>query len=140
MLDMADLEWFFDRKLMCPDNPIGAVDVYQVSIHGQSKGVSPALAQALHARAAIMGNGPRKGGDPETWPTLRSAPGMQDIWQVHYSMLGSLETNAPAEFIANPDVACHGKWIKLSAQSDGSFTITNSRNGFTKTYPAPASR
>ncbi len=27
-------------------------------------------------------------------------------------------------------------WIKVSAQQDGSFTVTNSRNGFTKTYRA----
>ena len=136
MLDMADLEWFYDRKLMCPNNPIGTVDVYQVSIHGQDKGVSPALAQALHARVAIMGNGPRKGGAPETWLTLRNAPGMQDIWQVHYSMLGTAETNPPMDFIANPDAACQGKWIELSAQPDGTFTVTNGRNGFTKTYSA----
>jgi hypothetical protein len=25
-------------------------------------------------------------------------------------------------------------WIKVSAQQDGSFTVTNARNGFTKTY------
>ena len=25
-------------------------------------------------------------------------------------------------------------WIKLSAQTDGSFTVTNSRNGFSKHY------
>jgi hypothetical protein len=25
-------------------------------------------------------------------------------------------------------------WIKLSAQSDGTFTVTNARNGFSKTY------
>jgi beta-lactamase superfamily II metal-dependent hydrolase len=136
MLDMADLEWFYDRKLMCPNNPIGTVDVYQVSIHGQDKGVSPALAQALHARVAIMGNGPRKGGAPETWPTLRNAPGMEDIWQVHYSMLGTAETNPPADFIANLDAACQARWIKLSAQPDGTFTVTNSRNGFSKTYQA----
>jgi beta-lactamase superfamily II metal-dependent hydrolase len=136
MLDMADLEWFYDRKLMCPLNPIGTVDVYQVSIHGQDKGVSPVLAQALRARVAIMGNGPRKGGAPETWPTLRNSPGMEDIWQVHYSLLGTAETNPPADFIANPDTACQGKWIKLSALPDGSFTVTNSRNGFTKTYRA----
>jgi beta-lactamase superfamily II metal-dependent hydrolase len=140
MLDMADLEWFYDRKLMCPNNPIGDVDVYQVSIHGQDKGVSPVLAQALHARVAIMGNGPRKGGAPSTWPTLRNAPGMEDIWQVHYSMLGTAETNPPADFIANPEAACQGKWIKLSAQPDGSFTVTNSRNGFSKTYGARNSR
>jgi hypothetical protein len=27
-------------------------------------------------------------------------------------------------------------WIKLSAQQDGSFTVTNARNGFSKTYKA----
>ena len=27
-------------------------------------------------------------------------------------------------------------WIKLSAQQDGSFTVTNARNGFSKTYQA----
>ncbi len=134
MLDMADLECFYDRKLMCPNNPIGTVDVYQVSIHGQDKGVSPALAQAIHARVAIMANGPRKGGDPATWPTLRNAPGMEDIWQLHYAENGTAATNPPADFIANPGAACEAKWIKLSAQADGSFTVTNSRNGFTKTY------
>jgi competence protein ComEC len=136
MLDLADLEWFYDRKLMCPANPIGTVDVYQVSIHGQDKGVSPALAQALRARVAIMANGPRKGGDPATWPTLRQAPGMEDIWQIHYSLNGTAETNPPADFIANPDAQCEAKWIKLSARPDGSFTVTNSRNGFSKTYKA----
>jgi competence protein ComEC len=134
MLDMADLEWFYDRKLMCPNNPIGTVDVYQVSIHGQDKGVSPALAQAIHARVAIMANGPRKGGDPATWPTLRNAPGMEDIWQLHYAENGTAATNPSADFIANPDAACEAKWIKLSAAPDGTFTVTNSRNGFSKTY------
>jgi len=27
-------------------------------------------------------------------------------------------------------------WIKVSAQADGSFTVTNARNGFSKTYRA----
>jgi hypothetical protein len=25
-------------------------------------------------------------------------------------------------------------WIKVTAQQDGTFTVTNTRNGFTKTY------
>ena len=25
-------------------------------------------------------------------------------------------------------------WIKVSAQDDGTFTVTNARNGFSKTY------
>lgn len=134
MIDLADLEWAYDRKLMCPNNPIGSVDVYQVSIHGQDKGVSPALAQALHARVAIMGNGPRKGGAPQTWETLRGAPGMEDIWQVHYSLAATMDSNPPDDYIANIDSNCQGKWIKLSAQPDGTFTVSNGRNGFGKTY------
>jgi hypothetical protein len=27
-------------------------------------------------------------------------------------------------------------WIKISAQMDGTFTVTNTRNGFSKTYKA----
>jgi hypothetical protein len=60
---------------------------------------------------------------------------MQDIWQVHYSELGTAETNPPADFIANPEAPCQAKWIKLSAQPDGAFTVTNSRNGFSRKYP-----
>jgi hypothetical protein len=29
-------------------------------------------------------------------------------------------------------------WIKVSARQDGSFTVTNTRNGFAKTYAAGA--
>jgi len=37
---------------------------------------------------------------------------------------------------APPAPVHNGKayWIKLVAQPDGSFTVTNTRNGFTKTY------
>jgi competence protein ComEC len=136
MLDLADFEWDYDYKLMCPNNPIGTVDVYQVSIHGQDKGVSPVLAQALHARVALMGNGGRKGGAPASWETLRAAPGMEDIWQVHESEAGGKDHNPPANFVANPaGTAKDGAyWLKLTAQRDGSFAVINSRNGFTKSY------
>jgi beta-lactamase superfamily II metal-dependent hydrolase len=136
MLDLADLEAAYDYKLMCPNNPIGTVDVYHVSVHGQEKGMSGVLAPAIHPRVAIMGNGPRKGGDPPTWPMLRSVPGLEDIWQSHFSVLGGKENNPPDDFIANLDQACQGKWLKISAQADGGFTVTNSRNGFEKTYKA----
>jgi beta-lactamase superfamily II metal-dependent hydrolase len=136
MLDLADLESAYDHKLMCPANPIGSVDVYMVSIHGQDKGVSPVLAQALNARVAIMGNGAKKGGAPQTWDTLKGAPGLEDIWQSHYSVPAGADRNPPADFIANPDAASdQAFWIRLSARSDGSFTVTNSRNGFSKSYP-----
>jgi beta-lactamase superfamily II metal-dependent hydrolase len=133
MLDMADLESAYDYKLMCPNNPIGSVDVYQVSIHGQDKGVSPVLAQAIHARVALMANGSRKGGAPQTWRTLRAAPGLEDIWQVHYSIAGGTESNPSGDYIANPE-GTEAHWLRLSAESNGTFTVINSRNGFRKVY------
>ena len=119
---------------MCPNNLIGTVDVYHVSVHGQEKGMSGVLEQALHARVAIMGNGARKGGDPASWPILRGAPGLEDIWQVHFSLAGGKENNPPEDTIANLDAVCQGKGLRVSAQPDGTFTVSNGRNGFSKTY------
>ena len=142
MLDLADLEAHKDWDLVCPNNLIGAIDVYQVNVHGQFKGITPVLVNALHPRVAIMGNGARKGGDPETWPVLRAAPGLEAIWQSHFSVSGGEDHNPPADFIANPNPdpsQDQNKMIKVSAQPDGAFTITNTRNNFSRTYP-PQSR
>jgi competence protein ComEC len=135
MLDLADLEAHHSRDLVCPDNLIGAVDVYNVNVHAQIKGVAPELTAAIHARAMLIANGAAKGGDPESFPILRAAAGLEDIWQAHFTAAGGPQANAPEDFIANPDPNSHGNWIQVSAAADGSFTITNSRNGFRKTYP-----
>jgi hypothetical protein len=97
-----------------------------------------------------MNNGPRKGGAIQTFQILRASPGLEDLWQNHYSIAGGREHNRPETFIANLDEGSPLKgapheaapvhmgpahWVKLSATADGGFTITNSRNGFTKRYP-----
>jgi competence protein ComEC len=135
-LDLADLEAHHSRDLVCPNNLIGTVDVYNVNVHGQIKGVTPELVNAIRARAMLVANGSAKGGDPESWPILRAAGGLEDIWQEHFTVAGGTRANAPADFIANPDPDRHGNWIQVSAGADGAFTITNSRNGFRKSYAA----
>jgi beta-lactamase superfamily II metal-dependent hydrolase len=134
MLDLADLEAHHSHELVCPNNLIGTVDVYHVNVHGQIKGIAPELIGAVHPRVAIMGNGATKGADPPTWPILRATPGLEDIWQVHYSANGTKDTNPPDDFIANLEPTDGYKPIKLSAESNGTFTVTNTRNGFSKTY------
>jgi beta-lactamase superfamily II metal-dependent hydrolase len=137
MLDLADLESHYSHDLVCPANLIGQVDVYHVNVHGQFKGMSPELVAGLRPTVAIMGNGGRKGGDSPTWPILRGAPGLLDIWQVHYSELGTADTNPPPDFIANLQGATDAHdLIKLSVLPDGTYTVTNTRNGFSKTYRA----
>ena len=147
MIDLADLTKEKEYDMMCPNNRVGTVDLFIVSHHGYNWSNSPALVHALRPRAAILTNGAKKGGSAsaEAWQTVRKSPGLEDIWQMHYTVDVGDANNAPEEFIANPqrepDPKCFGavlgdqaKWIKVAAQSDGTFTVTNSRNGLSKTY------
>jgi len=134
MIDLGDLTWNKELGLACPDNKIGAVDVYLSTHHGFDLSGAPPLVQAMHPLVAIMNNGARKGGAPEAWQTIRTSPGLEDIWQLHYALEAGQANNAPEAFIANMEEHCQGNWLKLSAEQDGQFTVTNSRNGKTKTY------
>jgi len=103
------------------------------------------MVHAMHPRAAVMNNGANKGGEIPTFKTLRSSPGLEDLWQLHYGVeAGPL--NSPEQFIANlgragtKESGVPGESpaysIKLSVRSDGSFSVTNSRNGYSKDYAA----
>jgi competence protein ComEC len=161
-LYLADLTWNKEFELMCPSNPIGTVDLWVVSRHGQPSSNSEVLAHAIQPRVALMNNGTRKGGQPDAMRIIHSAPGLQDLWQIHFSVLSGQEYTVPGVQIANafdeqpaaipvapmtlpqggtgaPPAPVHNGtayWLKVSAQQDGSFTVTNSRNGFRKTYGA----
>jgi beta-lactamase superfamily II metal-dependent hydrolase len=214
-VDLGDLLWKQELELMCPNNPVGTVDLYFVTHHGLDQSGSPALVHGVQPRVAIMQNGTRKGAGSEAMPTMRSSPGLEDIWQLHWSYNAGIEQNSAGVFIANVDepatiasvltapprgggpggagrggpggapgaavapvagqapgaaqpaiaaaapagsgapqagapgargggpgggrggaAAAHtpAYWIKASVQPDGTFTVTNSRNGFSKTY------
>jgi beta-lactamase superfamily II metal-dependent hydrolase len=133
-VDLGDLTWNKELDLMCPDNRIGSVDVYLTSHHGLSISGSKALVWALHPRVAIMNNGARKGGEEAAWQVVKSSPGLKDLWQLHYALAGGPEHNVADSYVANPDEKCEGKYLKLSARPNGSFSVTNSRNGFSRSY------
>ncbi len=140
-LELSDMTWNDEQRLVCPDNLLGSVDVYHTSGHGDRWGSNPVMVHAVQPRVAVMNNAPVKGGHADTFETLRSSPGLQDIWQAHFSTENATERdNSPEQFIANLDGAAGhvGHYIKFSALPDGSFTVTNSRNGYSKAYPAVA--
>ncbi|MEO8483270.1 MAG: MBL fold metallo-hydrolase [Acidobacteriota bacterium] len=193
-VDLGDLTWNGELDLMCPTNRIGTVDVYLTSHHGLERSGAPALVHALQPRVAVMNNGTRKGGAPDTFRVLYESPRLEDLWQLHWSYNAGLD-NAPATFVANIDdnatiagvltapppapraggpagagpaappaaqipqgapppgagappagpgrggppgggAAAHtpAYLIKIAAEPDGTFTVTNTRNGFHKTY------
>ncbi len=135
-LDLGDLTWNKELALMCPNNPIGSVDVLLVSHHGLNQSNSPALVDAVHPRVAIMNNGARKGASPDAWQIVKDSPGLEDLWQLHYAIAGAKEHNVPDSFIANVDEQDSGQYIKLTAEGNGSFTVWNQRNKFEKVYKA----
>jgi len=134
MIDMGDLTWNKEYDLVCPENKIGPVDVYVVSHHGMNMSGSPQWVHALAPKVAIMDNGAKKGGSPEIWQTIHDTPGLQDLWQLHFAVAGGTEHNSSDTVIANVDEMCEGKWIKLTAEREGGFTVENARNKFEKTY------
>jgi len=135
MIDLGDLTWNKEKDLVCPVNKIGTVDLYLVSHHGMNMSGSPQLVHALHPRVALMNNGAKKGGSPEIWQTIHDSPGLQDLWQVHFAVAGGKDHNSADPVIANVDEICEGKWVKVTAQKNGTFTMYNSRNKYEKTYP-----
>ena len=128
-------------------------------------GVSgPICHSILRPRVAISTNGIRKGAQPAAMKVLFSSPGLQDVWQMHASEFSGQEYTVPGMFIANgldqpqaampvtpladpapgqqlaPPPVHNGKayFFKVVARRDGSFSVTNTRNGFSKTYTRTA--
>ena len=83
-----------------------------------------------------MNSGPTKGGSPDAFRTLHALPTLEDLWQLHASRIAP---NSDDDLVANFDNTTDGNWIHLSAQDDGSFRVTNGRNGFSKWYARPQS-
>jgi len=133
MVDPGDLSWNKELELMCPNNPVGNVDLLMIGYHGADAANSPALIHSLGPRVTIMDNGPRKVGSPSVLKTIKASPGLQAAYQLHWSV-NAPDDNPPDEFIANLKDSPDGKWIRVSARKDGSFTVTNGRSNESKSF------
>src|SRR3989442_631657 len=124
--DGGDLTWNIEDRLVCPKNLVGgALDVYQVDHHGLDLSNNPALVRALKPRVAIINNGPRKGGEVQTFATLKSVPEIEAIYQLHRNVRTTEKDNAPPAFVANDEEACQGEFIKLSVDPHGrSYSVS----------------
>jgi hypothetical protein len=137
-LDLGDLTWNYEPRLVCPANLIGKIDLFQTSHHGLDRSNSPQLLAAIQPTVAVMNDGPRKGGPASVFETLRKTGGVQDIWQGHLALGTPKEINAPENMIANMEASadCTGNLLMVSVEANGKFTMTNLRNGFSKSYQA----
>lgn len=135
-LDLGDLTKPKEVALVCPANPIGKVSVYLVDHHGLDQSNAKSLVDAIRPRVAIMDNGAHKGGSPEAWKTVHDSPSLLDLYMLHNAEGSDDAHNSSEAMIANPKGDGDGHYFKVIADGDGSFSVTNSRTGNTKHYPA----
>lgn len=138
----GDLTWNLEEKLVTPYNLAGTVDVYQTNHHGLEVSNNPLLLQSLQPTVVMMNNGPKKGGQPGTFASIKTAKSVQALFQVHQSYNVPAGDNAAPEFVANhdnftgPDAAkCPGNIVKMVVAADGkSYTISVPANNFSRTF------
>jgi hypothetical protein len=146
----GDLSWDKEYELACPRDRLGKVNLLLVTQHGSAKVSSnPAQVAAMRPDVAVMPNGGKKGGDPETIRTVLAQKSLQGFWRLHESykfpalsgdkrMIANL--NPPQSEIdkvsakpweAPPDM---GYMILAQVWKSGRITVTNMRNGYSRTY------
>ena len=133
-LDLGDLTKKKELELACPNNLLGTVDLFLVTHHGADLSNPKALVWALHPRVAVIDNGPRKGSSPAAWQIVHDSPGLEDLWQLHYAEESDRDHNVAENRIANVKENCEGKFLKVAAEADGTFSVTNGRTGEQKSY------
>ena len=134
-LDLGDLTKRKELELACPNSLLGTIDLFLVTHHGADLSNPKALVWAVHPRVAVIDNGARKGASPAAWQIVHDAPGLEDLWQLHYAAESDRQHNVDPDHIANVKENCEGKYLKVAADADGSFSLTNARTGNQKAYP-----
>lgn len=140
-LDLGDLTWNIENKLVSPTDKIGPIDVYLTTHHGLEVSNNPVLLKTVSPRVAIFNNGPRKGGHPDVTRTLRSLPSVKAIWQLHRNVACAPDMNASRDRIANWAEDCKAEFIKVSVAPDSkSYSVQIGPHGKAEKYETRASK
>jgi competence protein ComEC len=129
-LDLGDLTWNVEHQLVCPNNPLGKVDLYMVTHHGLNLSSNPALVKVIEPTVSILCNGPHKGANAEVLSLLKSVPSLKATYQLHRNVELSEKENPDRSQIANWDENCNGEFIKVSVFPDTkTFSVTIGEKG-----------
>jgi len=134
-LNLGDLTWNIEYKLVHPSDKIGLVDVFQATHHGQDSSNNPVLLRTVRPRVVVFANGPQKGCHASVTAELRRIADLQAIYQLHRNLTVGAQENTDPELIANPEEKCQGESIRLDVAGDGkSYTVTVGSKGKPRRY------
>jgi beta-lactamase superfamily II metal-dependent hydrolase len=134
-LDLGDLTWNIEYKLVHPSDKIGPVDVYLSTHHGLEVSNNPVVINTVRPCVAIFNNGARKGCHPSVTAALRRSPDIQAIYQLHRNLTVAAQENTEPDMIANPNEKCDGESIRLAVSPDGkSYTVMVGSRGKPRRY------
>ncbi len=134
-LNLGDLTWNIEYKLVHPSDKIGPVDVFQATHHGLDISNNPVLLRTVRPRVVVFANGPQKGCHPSVTSELRRIPDVQAIYQLHRNLTVGAQENTEPELIANPEEKCQGEAIRIDVAGDGkSYTVTVGSKGKSRRY------
>ncbi len=117
-LDCGDLTWNVEKRLVCPLDLVGPVDLFQVTHHGMDISNHPTFLETIAPTVAVMNNGPRKGGAPATVRRLGRLPSLQAAYQLHKNRSPEPGDNTNPTQIANLD-GTEGNFIRVTVEPDG---------------------
>jgi competence protein ComEC len=130
----GDLTWNLEQRLVCPNDGIGPVDVYQSVHHGLDLSNNPALVRTLQPHVVVFNNGPRKGFEQNAAATVAGTPSVEAVYQMHRAIRDGA-VNSADDRIANRDVECSGQGIAMTVSPDGrTYTLTVPSTGHRKAY------
>jgi beta-lactamase superfamily II metal-dependent hydrolase len=132
-LDLGDLTWNIEYKLVHPTDKIGPIDVYQTTHHGLDISNNPVVMKTVRPRVAVFNNGPFKGCMPKVTAALRRIPDVKAIYQIHRNVKDEAANTDPA-LIANKDRE-GGEGIKIAVAPDSkSYTVAAGAKGKARRY------
>jgi beta-lactamase superfamily II metal-dependent hydrolase len=133
-LNLGDLTWNIEYKLVHPSDKIGPVDLFQVTHHGLEISNNPVLLSTVRPRVAVFCNGPHKGCHPSVTAALRRIRDVKAIYQLHRNLEAAASENTDPAFIANRERSA-GEGIQVAVAPDGqSYTVTAGSKGKARRY------